>query len=402
MIHDVGSPPDSDLKVQPTIPGSFPRGWHAGEVTLPPALQMLVHALAKDGGQGKAETLQLILGDPVGFRAHVDDIAAALAPAGPSKTRLLRMLRMAENAISPSSKKVKDQHYVSQVVLRQFVETIKAGNVLTRQRLATGVTDPIGTKGVAFMEHFVAVDSQTTEALWQKVEGALRPAIDLAIRGAALRTAQKSTLRNAVALHLVRNPQSLTIHDTAFETAAANQVEQLKNTPFAEEAFHRHTGGLVAAGPEGRSIGIERAQGRLRGIETSGGLFRLSVQRLYEKVCDRFQGRGLAILTPANPSKEFLLGDVPSVTYNTTTGSTGLDRGVAVDQADEIAMPLAPGLLVAIGPPDCARLISDSEVDHYNRLQVRAARDFVMYRPSATHFAAQIVSWGTANAALGA
>ncbi|MGO8872141.1 MAG: DUF4238 domain-containing protein [Acidimicrobiales bacterium] len=360
---------------------------------LSPALRSMLPDLAEDGGRGRAEILERILADPDGFRAHIDDIDAALGQASPGKTRLRRMLRMAEQAISPSSKRVKVQHYVSQVVLRRFVETLEAGRVLTRYDLATGVTDQIGTKGVAYMEHFVAVDSRATEKLWQKVENALGPAIDVALRRAVPKPAQRSTLQDAVALHLVRNPQTITAHVTAFETAAARQMELLIDTPFAEEAFRRHTGGLVAAGPEARRIGIQKAQGRLRDIEMSGGLFRLTVERLYEKVCDRFKGRGLAILTPASPSREFLLGDVPAVTYNTTTGAAGLAEGVVVDQADEIVMPLAPGLLVAIGPPDGARSISDAEVDHYNRLQVRAARDFVMYRPSGTHLAAQMAIW---------
>ena len=68
----------------------------------------------------------------------------------------------------------------------------------------------------------------------------------------------------------------------AFEDTAAAQVERLADRWFAQEAFRRHTGGLLAGGPEGRRIGIERSQGRLRDTCAAGGLLRLSVQRLYE------------------------------------------------------------------------------------------------------------------------
>jgi hypothetical protein len=80
------------------------------------------------------------------------------------------------------------------------------------------------------------------------------------------------------------------------------------------------------------------------------------------------------------------------VTYDATTGAAGLAEGVAIDQADEIVMPVGPRLLVAIGPPDAARAISDAAVDLYNGLQVRAARDFVMHRPGA-NFAVQVAAW---------
>jgi hypothetical protein len=360
---------------------------------LPPAILAMLADLAQDGGRARADVLERILADPDGFRAYIDEIDSALGSTSAGKSKLRRLLRLAEKAISPTSGKVKDQHYVSQVVLRQFVEPVKAGRVLTRHDLVSGLLNPIGTRGVAYLEHFVAVDSVATEKLWQKVENALRPAIDVALRGVPLRAAQRSTLRNAVALHFVRNPQTVDAHDRAFEEAAARQVEQWADTPFAEEAFRRHTGGLVPAGPEGRRIGIERSQGRLRDIHALGGLFRLSVQRLYEKVGDRFDTKGLQVMTPANARKEFLLGDVPAITYNATTGAAGLSEGVAVDDADEIVMPLAPLLMVAIGPPDGVRSLSDAEVDHYNRMQVRAARSFVMYRPTATHFANQVAAW---------
>ena len=47
---------------------------------------------------------------------------------------------------------------------------------------------------------------------------------------------------------------------------------------------------------------------------------RLSVQRLFEKVCDRFETRGIQILDSRD--KEFLLGDLPAITIDRTTGAT--------------------------------------------------------------------------------
>jgi hypothetical protein len=141
-------------------------------------------------------------------------------------------------------------------------------------------------------------------------------------------------------------------------------------------------------------LGAEASQGRLVEVHQQGGLFRLSVQRLYEKVCDRFDARGVEILTPASASKEFLIGDVPAVTFNRATGCAGLAEGVAVDQADEVLMPLAPRLLAVLGPPDGTRTISDGEVDSYNQLQVRVANSYVVHRPGAL-LAASVAAWRT-------
>jgi hypothetical protein len=99
------------------------------------------------------------------------------------------------------------------------------------------------------------------------------------------------------------------------------------------------------------------------------------------------------IPTPASVGKEFLLGDVPAITI-APSGAFSLAQGVTVDEADKIVMPLAPRLLVAIGPPNGSRQLTDAEVDRYNTMQVRQAREYVLYRPAAD-FAASITTWGT-------
>ena len=57
-------------------------------------------------------------------------------------------------------------------------------------------------------------------------------------------------------------------------------------------------------------------------------------------------------------------------------------------------MPLTPRLLVVVGPPNAARTVSDDEVDAYNKMQIREARDYVFHRPNA-NLAASITAWRT-------
>ena len=59
-----------------------------------------------------------------------------------------------------------------------------------------------------------------------------------------------------------------------------------------------------------------------------------------------------------------------------------------------IFMPLTPRLLVVIGPANAARSISDDDLDPYNEMQVREARDLVLHRPGA-NFASSIAAWRT-------
>ncbi len=280
---------------------------------------------------------------------------------------------------------------ISQVILRRFAGPVPScGRQLAYFDLATGQATLADAEDVGYVENFVPVDSQATEDLWQMVETRLRPAIKAALGGTALGNPMHlSTLRQAVALHYVRNPQTLIVHNQSYADALQNGIDRMARTPYAAHAFEQKHN-IAAAGPEALRLGAEAIYGRLIKLHDEGGLFRLSVQRLFEKVCDRFDTKGVQILTPANRHKEFLLGDLPAITIKRASGEAGSD--VPTDQADEIVMPLTPRLLVSVGLPDGARSIPDDEVDWYNALQVRLAREYLIHRPAATFTAADFTS----------
>jgi hypothetical protein len=297
--------------------------------------------------------------------------------------------------VSTSSTTLPHQHVISQTVLRKFVATVPpAGRVLACVDLVGGQLDLVVPNDVGYVDNFVPVDSKVTEDLWGQVESHLFAALKAARGGTALGNAtHQSALRNVAALHFIRNPQTLEIHNKTFADTLDVQLERTAKTPWAAEAYQRRYG-IVPAGPEGMRQGAELFHERVITLHSQGALFRISVQNLFEKVCDRFAARGVEILTPANPGKEFLLGDVPAITVASTTGQFGLSQGVTVDDADMIFMPLTPRLLVVIGPPNAARTISNADVDTFNQMQVREARDYVLNRPGAD-FLASITAWRT-------
>jgi hypothetical protein len=106
--------------------------------------------------------------------------------------------------------------------------------------LAAGQGTFVEAKDVGYVEDFVPVDSQATEDLWHTVETRLREAIKAAINGTALGSpVHATTLRNAVALHFIRNPQTLINHNQAFADALRSGIDALANTALAAEAFRR-------------------------------------------------------------------------------------------------------------------------------------------------------------------
>jgi hypothetical protein len=363
---------------------------------LPQAIQMVLPIIASDGGQARVNTLLAIHGvGPDYLRNHLTAIDAALGTASPGTAALADLIRHAEDAVTTPST-VRRQHFISQGVLRKYVENVPPrGEVLAKFDLASSRTRLTGTNGVGYVDHFVPVDSQATEALWKEVEDHLTDAINAALAGTVLTSpAHLTTLRRAVALHFARNPQTLTIHNQNFTDTVQDQIEKLAKTPLAADAFYRDHG-IVPADSEGLRMGAEAILERLTQLHKDGGLFRLSVQRLFEMVRDRFDLKGIQILTPASATKEFLLGDTPALTLDRTTGAVGLAQGVTPDHADEIFMPLAPRLLVTLGPPDGTRSIPDDEVDQYSQWQARAAQDYLIHRPAASFPASIITTWRT-------
>jgi hypothetical protein len=363
--------------------------------SMPTAITLLLPVITADAGQGRADTLLGILAaGPDHVRQHLGAIDSALGAQSPGLPTLIALIDKAEEAVSASRPTVRHQHVISQVVLRRFLEVLPAGKRLTRVNLATGQVELITTNAAGWVRDFVPVDSKATEDLWQQVETRLNPAMDAALGGTALgNPAHLETLKDAVALHFIRNPQTLQVHNKSFADALDRRIDAIAKTPLAAEAFRRKYH-LAPAGAGDLRLGAEAFHEPMVTLHREGGLFRLSVQRLYEKVCVRFDSRGVEILTPASANKEFLIGDSPAITLKQSTGEFGISQGITVDEADEIFMPLTPRLLVVVGPPDAARALPDDEVDAYNKMQAREAKDYVIRRPSA-NFAASIAAWRT-------
>jgi hypothetical protein len=194
--------------------------------------------------------------NPDYVRPHLAAIDAALGAQSPGVASLTSLVDRAVEAVSTSRPTIARQHVISQVVLRKFVENVPPrGNVVAQVDLATLQVQLIGTNGVGWVQDFVPVDSKATEDLWQQVERDLNPAIAAALGGSALgNPVHRSTLKNAVALHFIRNPQSLNVHNKTFADALDKHIDDLAKTPFATESFRRRYG-LEPAGPEAMRLG---------------------------------------------------------------------------------------------------------------------------------------------------
>lgn len=82
-----------------------------------------------------------------------------------------------------------------------------------------------------------------------------------------------------------------------------------------------------------------------------------------------------------SPSDEFLMGDIPVVSYDKDTDQVGILNGVSWDKADAIFMPLGPHHVVALSKKYDYKEADARMVERLNVYQVRCALKEVFFRP---------------------
>ena len=360
---------------------------------LPESLQLILPIIAADQGRSRAQTLLAILCvDPDYVDQYLGSIDAALGANSPGLVGLAQLVADTRKACSASAPKVHRQHVMSQAILRRFCEQVRnnAGSELLRWDLRYGSSRLTGPGGVGYIQDFVKIDSAATEGVWRRVENGLPDAIAwaeaitaVAKNGTNFPESQYvSVMRDAIALHYVRNPRTLEIHEQSFQAAHDKNSHLWSSSAWSNEAFRR-TYGLEPAGPEGRRLGAEALVRQIKTRFDEGAVFRLCVEELFDKVCDRFRSYGLELNVPAEPDSEFLIGDLPALTVTTGMESADVQVGVPLGEARTIVLPFTPRLLISLGPMNAVNVLSRSDVDRINGMQVHAAREFVCQRPGA-------------------
>jgi hypothetical protein len=365
---------------------------------LPAALQALLPDIAADQGRHRARSLLGLLAVDLDYAdGRLADLHLALGLKSPGVDELRALVQAARTATSAAATVVPKQHVISQVVLKRWTEPVPgkptAGHQLMRHDLARGTTKAATSNQVGYVMDFVKVDSGTVEQVWQRVENRLPDAIAAAEDGSILhRPELQQVLREALALHFARNPHTLEAHVASWKAVRSRQIQAIAATPLASEAFRRAHSGIVPAGPEAQLLGAEAALVRLTEAEHSGALFRLIVEDRFDRVCDLLGQTPLEILTPIEPDDEFVIGDVPAITYDAKMDAVGVREGVALMSGDTVMLPLGPRLLIALGPNPQLAALGRPAVERMNQLQVRAAQSYVCYRPGAA-VARQIAVW---------
>jgi hypothetical protein len=348
------------------------------EVSVP--LRVLCDLLRQDQRRrlGSAVLFASVVGLDVVEQRKSDIVAISGVPT----TRVQEIVDTGRQALSSTSPRVREQHVVSQVILRRFLGPTPQGDRLLAYNLRYGRAKLRAPAAVGKLQNFVQIDSQETERLWGRTEQDLPAAIDAARTRRVLQEPKHiAVIKDAIALHFARSLDTLKSVNQGWQhTLAAARAAYLADQPAMEELFYRKHG-FVASGPD---VAEEIADDLLRTAKElyeNGSYFRLRVADLFEETRKMAASARLELIRPRRPESRFLLGDVPAISFDAGANALGIPGGVAFGDATTVFLPLSPTRLAALSRADRFQTVPPAAVRRVNGLQVAKAHDHVYMHP---------------------
>lgn len=278
---------------------------------------------------------------------------------------------------------VKDQHVVSKVILKGFAsrQGNKGWQLARFDKERRRELDPRGLNACGKIPGFVTYASGSAESLWHSVETRLGEAIRSAESGSLHENqGQEKTIKDGIALHLVRSPLYRKVHEHSFTEAMQGvRDDMLTEKRSLLEAEFRRRRGLEPAGIEALESVLEGPFQKWQEFKNSGALLRISLEQNFFRIRSALENLAVEVLhVPAG--KELVISDAPAFTFrNTSTGK--MEIRMAIGDSHGIALPITKKCLVAIGPESKQGELTPLMVDSFNRVQVRLAERQIYYRP---------------------
>jgi hypothetical protein len=316
------------------------------------------------------------------FRAQTPALDAHLAGMGATRAEPEAVADLAQRATDHQAPRIRDQHVVSKVLLRQFCVPVKNIEKLMAFNLQWGQPHPRTPRQVGKIVDIVKIDSESTERIWRQVETRLHAAL-LAVHNGQLlnHPSHVDTIKRAITLHFARRQEVSEFNERSWREQLEQHREVLRAQRwFMRAALEERYGRLILPdGAQVDEIALDLLMEGTTRLYESGSMFRLRVEDEFNRGERIASQVGLKVMEAGGG--EFLIGDTPVVVLG-PGGVSGV-RNVGLANAVTLALPLSPTHMAALHTIDEYVQIPASEVDDWNRRQVLQAKSHVYYRPGA-------------------
>ncbi len=276
------------------------------------------------------------------------------------------------------------QHVISQVLLKRFATAFGRNEL---KLLPFNLDHPNRVHKLASprecgkVKHFARFASASLELPWGRLETRIPDAAVAVDRGDVFQHERHvQTLKDLVALHLVRSLNYRDVHERIFTKIYSEQRTALltDQSDLLRLAVLQRSG-LHLVGPHGLvAAADEILRPHLTNFE-NGADFRARIEGTFAKAKEMISDAGLEILVPA--AGEFLLGDIPALAIQQSGTRTAFN--VAIDDSTAIVLPFGPKHpLVGRTPRNGIGIATEETVGFLNRLQIEAAQQRVYIRPN--------------------
>jgi hypothetical protein len=277
--------------------------------------------------------------------------------------------------------KVKRQHVVSRTVLRNFTITGPRGSRIGRHDLVNGTTRDVSTADAAIEKDFMRIDSFVSEQIWSDTES-LIPAAHTAAQSRAVlnQPDQLQVLRRAIALHFGRSITTLAVVEQTWPRVRDRIINDLltKAHPHLVAMLTKREGHPPTESEVMAEMDTIAADG-VEKVLASGAYARVRIEQFYDQALQRFARLGVEIVHV--PTNDLVITDNPVLLQRPGDQRRAAMGRMAIDEAATIVFPLAPDLLISIGPRNGYGSANQQAVDEINRSQIAGAHRFVFHKP---------------------
>ncbi|WP_371637468.1 DUF4238 domain-containing protein [Streptomyces zaomyceticus] len=271
------------------------------------------------------------------------------------------------------------QHVISQVLLKRFA-TPFGSNGLKLVPFNLDHPDRLhkmaSPRECGKVKHFARFASASLEQVWGRLETRIPDAALAVDRGDVFQHEQHvQTLKNLIALHLVRSLHYRDVHERIFTKVYTEQRTALltEQSDLLRLAVLQRSG-LHLTGAQGLAAAADQILQPYLTTFENGADFRIRIEDTFAKAKEMISAAGLENLVPA--TGKFLLGDTPALAIQQSEDRTAFN--VAIGDSTAIVLPFGPRhLLVGRTPRNGMDIAPAEMVTFLNQLQIEAAQEWV-------------------------